>query len=298
MDAKIENLYGLCVEITSHCNYRCVSCPSVDLLRGRGHMADDLFLKIFREIGDTISSVALWNYGEPLMHPNIDQLLPEISDCVCRKKLSTSGYHLEDYADLSFLGSLDELIVSINGLDETTYRRHQVGGDLKKVLRGIERLPEVPDGVQLTLQVVANRYNIGQIPQFRDFGRRYHFDKLVVKSFNVMDYDRKTFRDFVPTARDYSRYDSESMTMVPTDLTRVMCRGGMVIGWDGQAYPCCFDYRGECVLGDVREDGVLGVWHSEEAKAARASVQRGELLGICRTDCSCTRALMEESLHD
>ncbi len=296
MSSNNNKLYGLCVEVSSHCNYRCVGCPSLDLPRGRGHMDENLFSDIFKEAGNELAEVALWTYGEPLLHPKITNMIEGIGKYNCRKKLSTTGYKLEDFSNLSFLGNLDELIISINGLDEQTYNQHQVGGDLNKVLRGIDRLSEIPNNVGLTMQVVANKHNVSQIPEFRKFAKKKGFDKLVVKSFNVMDYNPETFNKLVPIKTNYSRYTSSNPISVPSDLKKVLCKGGMIIGWNGNAYPCCFDYKGDYNIGDIKKSGVYGVWNSKEARLIRNQIKNKNLLEICKTDCSSTRELLEEEL--
>lgn len=70
----------------------------------------------------------------------------------------------------------------------------------------------------------------------------------------------------------------------------------MIIGWNGNAYPCCFDYKGDYNIGDIKKSGVYGVWNSKEARLIRNQIKNKNLLEICKTDCSSTRELLEEEL--
>ena len=275
-------------ELTSRCNYACVGCPTHELLRGKGSMDAELYKAIFDEVGNDIERVFLWGYGEPLLHPQITELLRYAGNFSTKKVMSTTGWRLEDLSDVGALTNLDELIISINGITPEIYTQHQVNGDLKKVIRGVERVaPVLADSrTRFVMQTLAHKGNLDEILQNEEFARRYGFDMLVIKSFNVMDRKQETFDRFVPLGTPYSRYQKGLSDPRKKPQNGVYpCEEWMVINWDGSVNPCCWDYKGEHNLGNVRDEGVYGVWNNLRALKHRDEIKQTNLVQICG-DCA------------
>lgn len=282
------NLETVAIELSSRCNYACVGCPNESLPRGKGDMDPLLFSNIFREVGDSLKKVMLWNYGEPLLNPNAVEMLGGVRDYKCQKVLSTNGSKLGDFPDLSFLSCLDELIISVNGLTSETYQVHQRGGDFAKVMDGIRRVVPVLDGskTRLIFQLVAHNGNLHQIDQVGDFARDLGFQEAVVKSYNVMDMSMDTFDRFVPLGTPYSRYDKRDLQIGNLKPAKAYpCTKGLIVNWDGSVNPCCWDYKGEHYLGNVKDDGVYAVWNSGRAREWRDRVFFGQFPEICVAGC-------------
>lgn len=295
-----DRLQRLNLELTSRCNYACVGCPTHELIRGKGVMKPELFKEILNETGNELERVFLWGYGEPLLHPNISELVRYAGRFKTKKVMSTTGWRLEDLTDLESLGQLDELIISINGLNQEVYARHQINGDFEKVMRGVRKVaPIMQDSkTRFIMQIVAHKENLNDIPKAEDFARRYGFDALIVKSFNVMDRKQETFERFVPLGTPFSRYKKglNDPPKIPENGI-YPCQEWMVINWDGSVNPCCWDYRGEHNFGNVRDEGVDGVWNNFVASKHRDQIKIGRFLDIC-VDCANSKTVSSYSFTD
>ena len=66
--------YG--IEVTRQCNFRCIMCPNQQFAKNqKGHMDIDLFNKIIHKIAPYAEIVKLHWIGEPLLHPQIIDLI-------------------------------------------------------------------------------------------------------------------------------------------------------------------------------------------------------------------------------
>ena len=297
MQTKLQRIN---LELTSRCNYACVGCPTNDLIRGKGSMDVELYKSIFEEVGTDFERIFLWGYGEPLLHPRITELLRYSGNFSTKKVMSTTGWRLEDLSDIESLTSLDELIISINGITQKTYAQHQINGDLSKVIRGLERVsPIMADSkTRFIMQAVAHKENLEEISKMEEFARRYGFDMLVIKSFNVMDRKQETFDKFVPLGTPFSRYQNGLNDPQKKPQSGIYpCEEWMVINWDGSVNPCCWDYRGEYQFGNVRELGVYGVWNNFVASRHRNQIRQGKFLDIC-VDCANSKIVKTNSFTD
>lgn len=300
--AKEAKLQRLNLELTSRCNYACVGCPTHELIRGKGSIDSRLYKKVFDEVGNDIDRVFLWGYGEPLLHPQATELIRYAGerDFSARKVLSTTGWKLEDLSDIEALTKLDELIISINGLTPEVYAKHQINGDLEKVLRGVERIsPMLADSnTRFIMQIVAHKGNLVELPAAEKFARRYGFDMLVVKSFNVMDRTSETFDRFVPIGTRYSRYSKGLNDPAKVPESGIYpCEEAMVINWDGSVNPCCWDYKGEYNFGNVGDNGVYSVWNNSFYKQHQENIRKNKFLDIC-VDCANSKTVSATSFTD
>ena len=77
------------IEITNRCNLRCSFCPSTQ--RPGQFMSVDAFTDILRKIKGYTQFISLHVLGEPLLHPDLPQLLEKAASAGLRVNLTTNG---------------------------------------------------------------------------------------------------------------------------------------------------------------------------------------------------------------
>lgn len=132
------------IDISGICNLKCPSCAnSLNHNKKRGFMLVSDFKKITEKIlSETIAShFVLYNWGEPLLHPN----LSEIIDYLHSKGISTAiSTNLSIKSDISLQklvkSSPDYLKISVSGYYPDTYNRTHTGGDINLVKSNLYKL--------------------------------------------------------------------------------------------------------------------------------------------------------------
>ncbi|MBI4789687.1 MAG: cupin domain-containing protein [Chloroflexi bacterium] len=134
------------IEACSHCQLKCPLCP-----RARGEtaaMVGSGYLKFenFKQLIDRnpqIRSVELANFGEVFLNKD----LPKILEYAHARNVSTAideGANLNDASDqvLGALVKYQTTVVrcAIDGVTQATYSMYRAGGDLKTVLRNIQKI--------------------------------------------------------------------------------------------------------------------------------------------------------------
>lgn len=272
-------LKQLNLELSSVCSYSCVGCPNTFMKRPKGHMSLSMYKAILEDVGDSLERVYLWNYGEPLLNPRAMRMLELLREYRVAGILSTTGFMFQKDQDWSPLTALDELIVSINGLDEETYGYHQHGGHLADVLSGLPKIRELmaESNTRYVLQFVAHRKNLHQLPQLLDFAAKFGFKQVCVKTFSVMDGLESTFRDFVPDGPDLSRYGQSVRSAAQRSDP---CRHWLTVNSNGDVLPCCFDYQSEVVLGNA-SSGIGALWASTRVQEHLRAIEQGAYYRFC-----------------
>ncbi|MEE9165220.1 MAG: GTP 3',8-cyclase MoaA [Nitrospinota bacterium] len=131
------------ISLTESCNLRCFYCRSNQgktYTSCQSYLTPDetlLITRAFSELG--ISHVRL-SGGEPLLRKDVCLLVKEISRLSGIKDISltTNGILLEQFAPLLKSAGLHRLNISLDSILPARFKEITNGGDLKKVLKGID----------------------------------------------------------------------------------------------------------------------------------------------------------------
>ena len=143
LDSFKREINYLRVSVTDRCNMRCQYCmpaEGVSLLRHEDILTFEEITDIIRiAVSKGISKVRITG-GEPLVRKGIVSLIEQISKIKGIKDLSmtTNGIFLEEFAEPLAKAGMQRINISLDTLDPDKYREITRGGDLEKVLRGID----------------------------------------------------------------------------------------------------------------------------------------------------------------
>ncbi len=282
------------IELTNFCNLKCPECLSGSELmsRERGFMETALFEKIIKELEPYVYNLNLYFQGEPMLHPKFFSFLRSAERI--HTTVSTNGHFLsEENADKLAASGLNNLIVSLDGLDSESYSAYRVKGNMDIVKQGIRNVTEAKkrhsSGLKLTIQVLVNKNNEHQIRQLKHYAREMKAS-LRLKSMQIND--DTAFEKWLPSDRRYSRYKLKDGHYIIKNTLPDRCSRlwfNPVITWNGKVLPCCFDKDAKYILGDLNEDSFRDIWNGPRYRLFRKAVFSGrKYIDICR---NCTSGL-------
>jgi MoaA/NifB/PqqE/SkfB family radical SAM enzyme len=227
---RTARLLSLNVETTNYCNLRCTICP---VNRGMVRQKRYLDPALFRSLVDrtpTLRFILPFQWGEPLLHPEIDAMVRYAADRGIRSMLTTNGTLLDDAMAGRLLASgLDRLTVSVDG-DDATH----------------ERIREFP------LQELRER--VAALKRRRDAGRH----RLRIDVSMVLD------EETLPALASYRAQwqgIADRVQVIPRlaegprrNPCREPWRGSLVVLVDGTVTACCADSEGRLALGNAHRD--------------------------------------------
>jgi cyclic pyranopterin phosphate synthase len=316
-DRRGRPLKDLRISVMDRCNFRCPYCmPENQYHRDFQFLHSDERLS-FREIARLarlfvergVTKLRLTG-GEPLLRPGLVDLIGELSliDGVEDLALTTNGILLAQHAAALKGAGLDRVTVSLDALDEATFRRMSGGrGTPERVLEGIEAAIEaglMPLKVNTVVQRGLNERGIYALLE------RFRHSGVVVRFIEYMDVgtlNKWNEKELVPSAELVERI-KERWAIRPVEASY---RGEVAERWefedgageigfissvtqpfcgdctrarlssDGGLYTCLFAARGTDLRGPMRagiEDAELGqiidrVWTN---RGDRYSEQRAE----------------------
>ena len=292
--------FMLMVEPTNFCNLKCPLCPSGNgqMTRERGKMGLGDFQALIDEIGGNLLLLMLWNQGEPFLNRCFTDMVRYARDRKIPTLTSTNGHYIRDRDEARAVveSGLDEIIVSLDGVDQETYQRYRVGGDIERVFDGVRFLVNARKelGSQtpvISLQFIVMRHNESDLAQAESIARDLlgSTDKFLVKTVQV--YNDAEAVDYLPENEELNRYEETSERGLrvkgqPHRGCKVLWYSSMV-NWDGRVSPCCFDKNVDFGMGSTFEDaGFKGIWKNRAYMDFRRGVLRDRSHAVMCQNCS------------
>jgi MoaA/NifB/PqqE/SkfB family radical SAM enzyme len=255
------------VETFLGCDLKCPECAIGGgfITRKEGRLDFDRFKIIADKIKPFCKDLHLYHSGEPLLNRDIFKII-KYASAFTKTNISTHGNTLtEEKAKKLIESGISVIIVSIDGMTQEIYERYRVGGDLKKVLKGLELLQHynarAGSRVRINPQFIVAGYNNHEIDKFREYCKSLGLEP----SLKPLNFKSKEFL-----------FDKEK-----AKGCLAMKDGVFDILLDGSAVLCCQDYNAIKAFGNIYEQEVIDIWDSEEYKSCRQGVVSGNAPQFC-----------------
>lgn len=181
---QLTRLHTVIFELTQGCQSRCVGCGFRGPAGGEALTASRVG-ELAREAAAMGAERALLTGGEPLLRPDLEEVLEVICAAGLAPCLLTNGLALARHA--AVVGkACPEVIVSLDGHDASSYRQARGVDGFAAVGRGIAALRAAAPAVRIGARVTVGPGNAGQLFQIAEAARELGCDTV---SFLAMDVD-------------------------------------------------------------------------------------------------------------
>jgi cyclic pyranopterin phosphate synthase len=148
------------LSITDRCNLRCRYCMPATGIEQRQHgdiLSYDEMLRIVAAAATLGIRKVRITGGEPLVRKGVIGFLQQLAgvEGIEEIALTTNGILLADYAEQLSAAGIKRLNISLDSLNPDTFNEITRGGDLKRVLDGIDKAEQI--GMKIKLNMVAMR---------------------------------------------------------------------------------------------------------------------------------------------
>ncbi|TCK98063.1 radical SAM protein with 4Fe4S-binding SPASM domain [Natranaerovirga hydrolytica] len=261
---KFKKIY---IEITNTCNLACDFCPPTK--RAGEFMEVEIFNTILDQIKGHTQYIYFHVKGEPLLHPNIDQLLDISHKKGFRVNITTNGTLIKKVKDKIMnkpaLRQINFSLHSFDGNDGSEDKTEYVDSILS-FIKEVEnnniivslRLWNLDKDNGTNIEKKRNREVLQRIE--KDFGLKYQIEEKVVPGKGLK------IRDQV-----YINQESEFQwpdLNLKEENSSGFCHGlrnQVAILVDGTVVPCCLDGEGIINLGNINTNLFAEIVESERA---------------------------------
>lgn len=274
--------YMLQIEPTSQCNLSCSLCPTgrKELNRPYRHMRLGEFQALIDDMERYLLFLILWDWGEPLMNPELPAMIRYAADRGIKTVTSTNAYCLNDeaYTEELLGAGLSTLIVAVDSIDPARYEVYRRHGTLDRVLEGLKTAVAVKrrmrSGTLINVRMVVMKQNEHEVDAIEHQARLIGADVFTVKTLNPSCGVVALDEDLLPLNPKYRRYE-----YVPRSYERVRANAECRRIWmmsnvfsNGDVVPCCYDYDSSMKVGNAFETPLTTLWNAPGYRALRKRV--------------------------
>jgi radical SAM protein with 4Fe4S-binding SPASM domain len=255
------------IEPTMFCNLDCITCCRSKIKRTPGNMDFKLFQRIIDDASQIgVKRVGLYLFGEPLLHP-------EIVDMIRYVKSRSMAFHLTTNGVL-LTGSLGEAILR-SGVTSADYLTVSMLGFSKavheKVMRGVSH-GLVVDNLKKFLN---NRKRLGVNGPVTE---------TVFYSVPENEHELRPFLDHWGSIVDHAIDGGKAVEIfrdqnLPTKLRTKRCTQlweRMAVHWNGDVPFCGEDMDGDWIIGNLRENSIKEIWLGDKLNRFKKIHKKGD----------------------
>lgn len=279
--------YIFFIDPVNICNLRCPLCPTGanGLKREAKMMGIDLFKRIVDQIAPYAYQIRLYNWGEPLLNPDIFDMLAYARDKNIGTIISSNLMRMRlEHVERLIEAGLEYLTLSIDGATQDVYSKYRVRGDLQLVLDNLKMLIDRKKALKSALpfiewQFIVMKHNEHQIDAVRQLADASGVDLLrlipVGLPFDTPNAS-ELCQQWMPDDARY-RDKVDRVDAGQPDNRSPACfylYRSMTINPDGKVSPCCIVYDSKYDFGDASQDSIERIWNNEHYLSARSLFAR------------------------
>jgi MoaA/NifB/PqqE/SkfB family radical SAM enzyme len=310
---KGRNIYPLYMEISpvGSCNHRCVFC-AYDFIGYPNRKLDrDRLLAFIDEVKEAgIKSLLYAGEGEPLLHPDIGDIIAHSKNSGVDVGLFTNGQLLKEELAGAILPSLTFVRFSFNGGTKENYADiHKVKPEIfERVVANIKKASEIKKkeslgvdiGVQYVLLPENIDYLIDAVKTLKDTGIGYFVIKPFVQQSHLQSYrigeqlDLNNIENILTEAESLSSEDFVVIARRESfegygKRTYRHCYGTSFVSVLNSAgdIATCLPYldKDDFILGNIYKSGFGYIWLEERRKKIKEYLENGLNVQECPPNC-------------
>ena len=249
------------IELTNRCNAKCTFCPR-DQTPHQGLMTPEIFEQslartieyrtLVEEILHTELSVALCGLGEPLLNKHAAAFTRRVKAEGFRCGMSSNAALLDERRGTELLDAgLDEIFINVGERDERYEEIYQL--PFERTRDNVVRFAQQAEGrCDVWIVLVDYRHQPDHTAEMKrywqDLGIKYFQEYEIINRGGALFVDHMQFEQLPELA--------EARAILADGGTQPLCGapfGYLFVGYDGNYYLCCSDWRKEVPLGSVFE---------------------------------------------
>lgn len=263
--------FTIFIEPTNLCTFRCTMCPHSlkDYAKQAGYH-QLIPITLYRKVIDDIAalggckSLCLWFDGEPLIHPDIGEMLKLGRTVTQRLTLTTNASLLtEDRAQEIIDAEVDYVKVSIYGISQKAHER-TTGNKNEKfsvdhIRNNVFRLRTMRDEQNKNGHIFAA--NMLTRDEWQEFVDRYKDVADEVVPINLVSWGSDLISVSVVTGQ---------IKACPHPFYTLVVRA------NGEVVPCAVAWSRDLIIGDVNKETLSEIWNGDKMKSLREMHLAGE----------------------
>lgn len=296
------------IELTSRCNFRCLTCKHGYVDYGED-LNDKILDNFIEEILPNILEVEMQGTGESLLSKNFNKLFDAVYNYKNKKMiLITNASLFNEELIKKIVNSNFNLIVSLDGSNEFSFRSHRPFGDYNRVLSNLKKFSEEKiktnnKNFLFTINMVVTKVNYKCIKDLVSLSHKLNIDFLHIsevrqcmpdiEQWNNFRIDnvsnRLEIEDYIKNCEQYAKKLGVGFVFNPYQKQNMIRKKLCISPWkhifiasNGNVSCCCEQNN---VFGNLNEQSFFEIWNGNKLNLFRNNMILGEYDKICSNCC-------------
>ncbi len=297
------------IEPTTYCNIKCENCinDAVPVER-RGHLSISTLNDILKMM-PFIRDISLLGLGEPLMNPEILDMLGLIKSKGIACRIATNGMLLDKIDGGKLLNSIVQCIISFDAVTKEKLEEVRKGSDFDRIVKNIKGLVEernkskIP--TEISLHTVITKRNLKEVTDIPEIASELGVDKVrfvmavqytqwsvvsgqpQIPDPKILIHDADIESGLINSLSDKCKRYNLGFSFTTSEKKFHTCwwpNGGIYVTYDGFITPCCL--RMDPIVynfGNIFKNSVDEIFGGEKYQGFRVSFKEGRVPDICST---------------
>lgn len=275
------------VELTNHCNLKCIFCGQQIMKREKGFMSNEILKKIVDECVKYGAAIRLIRWGEPFLHPDIIDFCRHIKSKgillhITNNGLAITEEHMKSLIDLG----VDSLLFSFQGATKEQYelmRNNQMYSKLKENIMKMVTLRGNREKPFIHISSTMTNESKEEIDNFVDYWGHI-VDSVGIGKTNLSKLSDRQIKSLKALNKLELLKKEETIKKCYRPCAEVYQK--LSVDWDGKVSCCCGDFDNFLTIGDINKSTIFDIWNnSEELKIFRKLLDKNmhRCLALCST---------------
>lgn len=258
------------IEITNSCNLNCKFCKNTN--RKKEFMTIENFEKIIVKVKDYTKIVCLHVKGEPLLHPELEEILQILDKYNLKANITTNAVILNK--NIEFLKkskAVRQLNLSLHSSLEN--ENIDIQNYIKNIFVSVDKL-EATD--------IIISYRLWNLELLKNNEKNLNIIKLLSDKYDMKDLEELLTKNEWVQLRDKIFINQDTKFIWPNLNSEIINQEGrclaikdqIAILVNGDVVPCCIDSEGEIVLGNIYIQDIQTILNSTRAKKLLEGFQK------------------------
>ena len=237
------------IEITNICNLKCKFCPETK--RVKQYMNTKDFEKIISQIHNYTKLVCLHVKGEPLLHPQLEEIFKILEKYNLKANITTNGTLIKENL---------EKIKNSKSVRQINFSIHSITQNAELGEKYIKNIFEAAD----QLENIIISYRLWNLKNIKENDINNHIIKMMEHYYNIPNLKQKLMeKDFLQLKEKIFLNQDIEFTWPDINGKKIIEKGRclalkeqVAILVDGTVVPCCLDNNGDIPLGNILEESM------------------------------------------
>lgn len=265
------------IEITNICNLNCKFCPETS--RKKEFISVEDFEEIIKKVYKYTNLVCLHVKGEPLLHPNLEDILKVLEKYNLQANITTNGTLIKEKLEiLKNSKAVRQINFSIHSIMQNNKLDKQY---LKDIFNSVEELENI---------IIS--YRLWNLQTIKENDINNEIIKEIEYYYNIQNLKEQLMQNEFLKVKEKVFINQDTEFVWPNINNKYIIEKGRCLALkeqiailvDGTVVPCCLDNNGDIPLGNIFKETLEDILNKAKTATIKKNFENGIITcNLCKT---------------